>query len=65
VYDIGIKNTKRIMQVKHVVKKSKPMEHLYYWKPGETFNDISTIAELRKRRDMADTLNKLKQKNVL
>jgi len=64
-YDIGLKNTKRVIQVRHVVKKKKSMKHLYYWRPGETFNDNATLVELRKRQDMADTLNKLEQKNVL
>jgi len=39
------------------------MKHLYYWRPGETFNDIGTLVELRKRQDMADILNKLEQRN--
>jgi len=62
-YDIGFKNAKRVIQVRHVIKKKKPMKYLYYWRPGETFNDIVTLVELRKRQDMADALNKLEQKN--
>jgi len=44
-----------------VVKRSTPTEQMYYWKPGETFNDITTLAELRKRQKMADMFVQVKK----
>jgi len=60
VYDMELKNTKRIIKVKHLAKKKQAVKHLYYWKPGETFADM-TPAKLRRSRELADILNRQEQ----
>jgi len=59
VYEVWLKCTKCVIQVKQVTEKKRSMKHLYGWKPGETFNDVLTLEDLRQRMAMADVLKKL------
>jgi len=59
VYEVWFKNTSHIIQVKRIQKRKRSMEHMYRWKPGEIFNDVKTLNDLRQRMAMADVMKKL------
>jgi len=58
VYEAWFKKTKNIIQVRQIREKKRCTEHMYRWKPGETFNDIKALDDLRQRMAMTDVLKK-------
>ena len=58
VYEVRFKKARGTIYVKQLKEKKQKMEHMYSWKPNETFNDI-TLEKLRQSIALASVLSQL------
>jgi len=60
-YEVWFKKKQGSVYVKAIKEKKQNMELLYYWKPNETFNDV-TLADIHRSMAVADKVAKKKQR---